>query len=97
MNLDEKIRKIKSYKTWSIKRKVDTLLEMDADAYTNLGKDSTKTEKKNVKRDSRKIYNAILEISPRDGYILEATYERKRFKRCCDSLIERSMTILVLW
>lgn len=77
MNLDEKIRKIKSYKTWSIKRKVDTLLEMDANAYTNLGKDSTKTEKKNVKRDSRKIYNAILEISPRDGYILEAHMKEK--------------------
>jgi hypothetical protein len=56
---------------------VDTLLEIDANAYTNLGKDSTKKEKKNVKRDSRKIYNAILEISPRDGYILEAHMKEK--------------------
>lgn len=77
MNLEKEILKIKSYKTWSIKRKVDTLLEIDANAYTNLGKDSTKKEKKNVKRDSRKIYNAILEISPRDGYILEAHMKEK--------------------
>ena len=77
MNLEKEILKIKSYKTWSVKRKVDTLLEMDANAYTNLGKDASKTEKKNVKRDSRKIYNAILEISPRDGYILEAHMKEK--------------------
>ena len=77
MNLEKEILKIKSYKTWSVKRKVDTLLEIDANAYTNLGKDSTKKEKKNVKRDSRKIYNAILEISPRDGYILEAHMKEK--------------------
>ena len=77
MNLEKEILKIKSYKTWSVKRKVDTLLEIDANAYTNLGKDSTKTEKKNVKKDSRKIYNAILEISPRDGYILEAHMKEK--------------------
>lgn len=77
MNLEKEILKIKSYKTWSVKRKVDTLLEIDANAYTNLGKDSTKTEKKSVKRDSRKIYNAILEISPRDGYILEAHMKEK--------------------
>jgi len=56
---------------------VDTLLEMDANAYTELGTDSTKTQKQAVKRNSRKIYNAILEISPRDGYILEAHMKEK--------------------
>jgi hypothetical protein len=59
MKIDDEIRKITSYKTWSVKRKTDTLLEMDAEMYTNLGKESTKTEKKNVKAISRKIYRAI--------------------------------------
>ena len=45
MGIDEKIQKIKTYKTWSLKKKVDALLEIDAVMYTNLGIDSTKTEK----------------------------------------------------
>jgi hypothetical protein len=77
MELDEQIRKIVSYKTWSVKRKTDTLLEMDAEMYTNLGIESTKTEKKNVKAISRKIYRAISLINPLDGYILEAHMNEK--------------------
>jgi len=77
MNLEKEIQKIKSYKTWSIKRKVDTLLEIDAIAYTNLGKDSTKTERQETRKNSRKIYRAILDISPLDGYILEAHMKEK--------------------
>ena len=77
MELDEQIRKIVNYKTWSVKRKTDTLLEMDATMYTNLGKESTKTEKKNVKAISRKIYRAISLINPLDGYILEAHMNEK--------------------
>jgi hypothetical protein len=77
MELDEQIRKIVNYKTWSVKRKTDTLLEMDATMYTNLGKESTKTEKKNVKAISRKIYKAISLINPLDGYILEAHMNEK--------------------
>lgn len=77
MEIEEKIRKIQGYKTWSIKRKVDELLEIDAYNYTNLGIDSSKTEKKNVKMISRKIYRAISLISPMDGYILEAHMNEK--------------------
>ena len=77
MELDQQIRKIVSYKTWSVKRKTDTLLEMDAEMYTNLGIESTKTEKKNVKAISRKIYRAISLINPLDGYILEANMNEK--------------------
>ena len=77
MNLEKEIQKIKSYKTWSIKRKVDTLLEIDANAYTKLGSDSTKKERETTRRNSRKIYQAILEISPLDGYILEAHMKEK--------------------
>lgn len=71
-DLDEQIRKILRYKTWSVQRKVDKLLEMDATAYTQLGTDSSATEKKDTRKNSRKIYRAIAQISPMDGYILEA-------------------------
>jgi hypothetical protein len=77
MQIEERIRKIQGYKTWSIKRKVDELLEIDAHNYTNLGIDSTKAEKKAVKDISRKIYRAISVISPMDGYILEAHMNEK--------------------
>ena len=72
LGIDERLQKIKNYKTWSLKKKVDALLEIDAIQYTNLGKDSTSTEKKQVKTISRKIYKAISSISPLDGYILSA-------------------------
>jgi hypothetical protein len=77
MITEEKIRKIQSYKTWSVKRKVDELLMEDAYMYTNLGIDSTASEKKKVKAMSRKIYKAISVINPLDGYILEAHMNEK--------------------
>jgi len=77
MDIEERIRKIQGYKTWSIKRKVDELLEIDAINYTNLGIDSSKADKKAVKDISRKIYRAISVISPMDGYILEAHMNEK--------------------
>lgn len=77
MITEERIRKIQGYKTWTVKRKVDELLREDAWMYTNLGIDSTATEKKTVKTMSRKIYKAIAAISPLDGYILEAHMNEK--------------------
>jgi hypothetical protein len=44
-------------------QKIDKLLELDCNLYTNLGSDSTKTEKEEVKRMSRKIYKAIQTIN----------------------------------
>lgn len=77
MIIEDKIRKIQNYKTWSVKRKVDELLREDAYMYTNLGIDSSIAEKKKVKAISRKIYKAISIISPLDGYILEAHMNEK--------------------
>ena len=77
MNIEERIRKIQGYKTWSLKKKVDALLEIDANMYTNLGIDSTKTQKKEVKAISRKIYKAISLISPLDGHILSSHMDEK--------------------
>ena len=85
MGIDEKIRKIQGYKTWSLKKKVDSLLEIDAIMYTNLGKNSTKTEKKEVKAISRKIYKAISLISPLDGYILESHMNEKDLRNLVDA------------
>lgn len=45
------------------KEKIDKLLELDCNMYTNLGIDSTKTEKQEVKRMSKKIYKAIQNIN----------------------------------
>ena len=42
MELQDRVLKIVGYKTWTDKKKVDALLEIDANAYTNLGTDSTK-------------------------------------------------------
>ena len=77
MITEDKIRNIQSYKTWSVKNKVDTLLEEDANMNTNLGLDSTITQKKKVKAMSRKIYKAIASISPIDGHILESHMNEK--------------------
>jgi hypothetical protein len=60
-----------------VKKKVDELLMEDANMYTNLGLDSTASDKKKVKSMSRKIYKAISLISPLDGYILEAHMNEK--------------------
>jgi hypothetical protein len=51
----------------SIKERIDSLLEMDANMYTNLGSDSTKAEKEEVKKNSRIIYRSIKELDPYIG------------------------------
>jgi hypothetical protein len=56
------IPKIVGYKTWSDKKKIDTLLEMDALMYCDMGMESSKTYKQNVKKKSRKIYYAIKQV-----------------------------------
>lgn len=56
------VDKIIGYKTWSDNKKIDTLLEMDCNMYTQLGVDSTKKEVTETKKNSRKIYNAIKKI-----------------------------------
>ena len=58
---------IESFKTWSDRKKVDELLRIDCTMYTNLGSDSTKTQKENVKRNSRKIYRVIKSIDDKIG------------------------------
>lgn len=81
MDLDLPIEKILGYKTYTPKKKVDSLLEMDAILYTNLGTDSTKTERNEVKKTSRKIYNAIKKVDWQLGcsllYAMDSTHDEK--------------------
>jgi hypothetical protein len=64
------IEKIMNYKTWSVKRKIDTLLSIDADMYTNLGITSSREEKNQVKNKSKNIYKTIQKLNPKDGKLL---------------------------
>jgi len=51
----------------TIKYKIDDLLRLDAIQYTNLGRESTKEEKRIVKENSKHIYKIIQELSPEVG------------------------------
>ncbi len=61
------IEKVLGYKTWSDRKKIDALLEFDCNMYTNLGTESTKTQREQVKKNSRAIYRAISKIDYEDG------------------------------
>ena len=68
-NIDD-IEKILNFTSWSKKRKIDTLFEIDADLYCNLGTESSKTEVEKVKRQSRKIYKAVKTSDEYTGRLL---------------------------
>ena len=54
----------------SIKERTDKLLKLDCIQYTNLGSDSTKTEKLEVKKNSKFIYKQIKGIDELSGNLL---------------------------
>jgi hypothetical protein len=58
------VDRIIDFATWSKKKKIDELFRIDSYMYTNLGSDSTKKEREDVKRKSRYIYRAIQKINP---------------------------------
>ena len=66
----EDIDKIVGFTSWSVKQKIDELYRIDCDMYCNLGTDSTKKEKQEVKSKSRKIYSAIKKIDEETGRTL---------------------------
>ena len=73
MNMSYKysdIEKIMNYKSWSRRMKIDVLLSIDADLYTNLGISCSKTKKNQVRVKSKNIYRAIEKINPKDGKLL---------------------------
>ena len=56
----------------SIKERTDALLKLDRDMYTNLGIDSLKKEKQEVKKNSKHIYKQIKGIDEVSGNMLLA-------------------------
>lgn len=54
----------------SIKERTDLLLKMDCDLYTNLGTDSSKKEKEEVKEISKFIYTRLALIDETSNKVL---------------------------
>lgn len=63
----EDVDKIVEFKSWSDKKKISELFRIDSYMYTNLGTDSTKSDREKVKRKSKYIYRAISKIDPKIG------------------------------
>ena len=66
-NLEAYIEKVLSNDSWDERQKKDELYRIDCKMYTNLGIDSTKGERNEVKKKSRLIYKAIQKINPHEG------------------------------
>ena len=60
----------------TVKDRTDELLKLDAIQYTNLGLDSSKTEKNEVKANSKYIYKQIKEIDSESGKILITSMDK---------------------
>jgi len=74
----ENIDKFMEYKTWSDKQKIDQLLHIDCNLYANLGTDSTREEKEEVKRRSLIIYRLIKTLDKKLGDEFLYTMDKKR-------------------
>ena len=68
--MDLEIKRIAEDYNKTIIERVNELLEIDATNYTNLGSDSTKAEKLDVKKKSRMIYKAIKDLDLETGKLL---------------------------
>ena len=77
MDIEFQILKIVGYKTWSDRKKIDAMLEIDSNNYTNLGKDSLQKDKDLVKKQSRFIPRAIKTIDESVGNLLYKARDRK--------------------
>ena len=66
---EEVLRIAEDYQKTVIER-INQLLELDAIMYTNLGSDSTKADKQEVKKNSRIIYRAIRDLDHDTGKLL---------------------------
>jgi len=69
-DIKELAQKIATDFQLSIKERTDALLKIDCNQYTNLGLNSSKTEKKEVKANSKFIYKQIKGIDEASGEIL---------------------------
>tara|TARA_R110000782_G_scaffold14811_4_gene43922 strand:- start:52 stop:288 length:237 start_codon:yes stop_codon:yes gene_type:complete len=69
-DIKEKALEIAREFNLSIIERTDALLKMDCNEYTNLGSDSTKAEKLEVKKNSKFIYKQIKGIDETSGNLL---------------------------
>ena len=69
-DIKEKALEIAREFNLSIIERTDALLKMDCNEYTNLGSDSTKAEKLEVKKNSKFIYKHIKGIDETSGNLL---------------------------
>ena len=69
-DIKELARQIATDFELSIKQRTDKLLKLDCEMYTNLGTESTKTQKQEVKSNSKFIYKAIKGIDETSGDML---------------------------
>jgi len=76
--LEELVNSIIKNEKLTLKEKKDKLFEMDSIMYTNLGTDSTKTEREETKKRSRIIYRGIREIDFYLGSALLRTQDDKK-------------------
>ena len=59
-----------SYKTYTDEDKIDRLLEINAEIYTNIGTDTNKSEIQQAESDSKYIYRNIQKLDDRLGRLL---------------------------
>ena len=59
--------RIMGFTSWSDKQKYDELMRIDCELYCNLGINSTKKDREEVKKKSRAIYKKVKEIYPAIG------------------------------
>ena len=68
--MTDEIKRIAEDFNKTIIERINELLEIDAKLYTNLGSDSTKADKLDVKKKSRMIYRAIKDLDLETGKLL---------------------------
>jgi hypothetical protein len=68
--MKEEIKRIAEAYQKTVLERIDQLLEIDAKMYQNLGTDSTKSEKTEVKKNSKVIYRTIKDLDEYTGKLL---------------------------
>ena len=68
--MKEEIKRIAEAYQKTVLERIDQLLEMDAIMYQNLGSDSSKSEKTEVKKNSKVIYRTIKDLDEYTGKLL---------------------------
>ena len=68
--LKERVNGIVAMEDISVRERVDTLLQMDAEMYMELGITSTLRDKSETKDKSLIIYKAIKRLDPRENFVI---------------------------